>query len=79
MYNLAKGLKLLEEKSSRNTSQLAFLCPPVGCDPGSEIFIFGRQYVHWSNWLCSKEYPQNLPSPPGEERASAFLEPNELG
>jgi hypothetical protein len=30
MYDLAKGLKLLEEKSSENTRQLAFLCPPVG-------------------------------------------------
>ena len=72
IYDLAKGLKLLEEKSSGNTRQLAFLCPPVGRDLGSGILIFGRQYVHWSHSICSTEYPQNVPSPPGEERASAF-------
>jgi hypothetical protein len=36
--------------------------------------------VHWSNCLCSKQYPQNVPSPPGEEeRASAFPMPNGWG
>ncbi len=80
MCDLAKGLKLLEEKSSENPRRLTFLCPPVGCDLGSGIVISGRQYVHWSYWLCSKEYPQNVPSPPGEEeRASAFLMPNGWG
>jgi len=29
--------------------------------------------------LGSKGYPQNVPPPPGEERASAFLVPKELG
>ncbi len=79
MCDVAKGLKSLEEKSSGNIRQLAFLYPPVGRDLGSGIFSFGRQYVHWSNCLCSKEYPQNVPSPPGEERASAFLMPNDWG
>ena len=36
--------------------------------------------MHWSNCLCSKQYPQNVPSPPGEEeRASAFFMPNSWG
>ena len=35
--------------------------------------------MHWSHCLCSKEYSQNVPSPPGEERASAFLVPNDWG
>lgn len=68
MCDRAKGLKLLEEKSSGNTRRLAFLYPPVGRDLGSGICSFGRQCVHWSHWLCSKEYPQKVPSPPHGRR-----------
>ena len=64
MCDVTKGLKSLEEKSSGNIRQLAFLYPPVGRDLGSGIFSFGRQCVHWSHCLCSKEYPQKVPSPP---------------
>jgi hypothetical protein len=60
-------------------SRLVFLYPPVGRDLGSGILILGRQCVHWSHSICSKEYPQNVPSPPGEERASAYLMPNDWG
>ena len=79
MCALAKGLKLLEEKSSGNTCRLAFLYPPVGRDLGSGMFSFGRQCMHWSHQLGSKEYPQNMPSPPWEERASAFPSPKGWG
>jgi hypothetical protein len=90
MCDVAKSLKSLEEKSYGNTSQLASLYPPVGRDLGSGIFIFGRQYVHWSHWLCSKEALESLVmfkrvstksslSSSREERASAFLVPNDWG
>ncbi len=79
MCDVAKGLKSLEEKSSGNTSQLASLYPPVGRDLGSGIFIFGRQYVHWSHCLCSKEYPQKVPSPPRGRRGLRLTKCREVG
>ena len=77
--DVPKGLKLLEEKVSGNTLRLVFLYPPVERALGSGILIFGRHCVHWSHSICSKEYSQNVPSPPGEERASAYLMPNDWG
>ena len=80
MCDLVKGLKLLEEKSSRNPRRLTLSVSSSGVQSRVRYSYLWKAISALESLVMFKRVSTNVPSPPGEEeRASAFIMPNGWG